>query len=225
LKHGVGVAVRRIDDDRVHAGVDEGARARKKIARRADGRRDAQPTGPVASGYRRLWISLVVIRPFSTPRVDDRQLLGLLRPRICSASSSVVPSRDQPSLVIASRSGRSSCASARVAVGDDATSFSSSSTIGTPGWKQCSEASPRAPYPRSQRDRRIMPLSDAARSTSAACRSIDMFCGHYNAAISRHRDRHVRLGDGVIAAETSGTRSSMPRVTPESGKSLGWVRE
>ena len=74
---------------------------------------------------------------------------------------------------------------------------------------------------------RIMPLSDRfTRSTSAACRSIDMFL--WSTPMPPARAIAIAISDSVtvsIAAETSGTRSSMPRVKREIDRNVFGVRE
>ena len=75
---------------------------------------------------------------------------------------------------------------------------------------------------------RIMPLSDRfTRSTSAACRSIDMFL--WSTPMPPARAIAIAMSDSVtvsIAADTSGMRSSMPREKRETTEtSFGCVRE
>ena len=74
---------------------------------------------------------------------------------------------------------------------------------------------------------RIMPLSDRfTRSTSAACRSIDMFL--CSTPMPPARAMAIAISDSVtvsIAAETSGIRSSIPREKRDDDRDVLGMRE
>ena len=136
------------------------------------------------SGYcRRLWMSFTVMRPMSLPSPSTTGSFSMrCFPRMRSASSSVVPTGAviRRSLVIASRMGRSSsrsnCRSRLVMM---PTSVPVASTMGTPEMRNLAiiaTASRRLASGCSVMGCRIIPLSERfTRSTSAACRSMDMF--------------------------------------------------
>ena len=154
--------------------------------------------------------------------------------RIRSASSSVVPTGavTRFSLVIASWIGwsrlRSNCRSRLVTM---PTSRPSASTIGTP---EIRNRLIRLAASRSGRSGpsvigfRIIPLSlRLTRSTSAACRSMDMFL--CSTPIPPARAIAMAISDSVtvsMAAETSGTFRGIVRVKREAVRtSRGWTVE
>ena len=171
--------------------------------------------------WRRLKMSFTVIKPLSTPRSSTTGSFSMRwRPRMRSASSSVVPTGAviRLSLVIASRIGRSSSRSNwRSRLVMIPISFPAPSTIGTPeilnrvmSW--CASRSGRSGP--SVMGCRIIPDSlRLTRSTSAAWRSIGMFLWITPTPPSRAIATAMSASVTVsIAAETSGMLSGIWRV-------------
>ena len=127
IEHSLAVAVRGVDDQRIHAGVYQRAGTLEKVARRAD-RRGNQQAAVLVLGRDRILPALVrmsftVIRPISMPSDPPREAsrsrcFAMIR----SASSSVVPI----GAVIAAAGHRrvdrlvETALELQVAVGDDA---------------------------------------------------------------------------------------------------------
>jgi hypothetical protein len=169
-------------------------------------------------------MSLTVMRPRSCPCSSTTGSFSIrCLPSIASASSSVVPTGavTRPSAVIASRSGRSSsrsnCRSRLVMI---PTRRPPVSTTGTPEIRKRSisaTASRSVASGASVIGFRIIPLSERfTRSTSAACRSTDMFL--WITPIPPERAIAIAISDSVtvsIAAATNGMLRTIPRVNRE----------